>query len=157
MELMMRDKFILLVEDNPDDVVLTQMALKKCRIPNKLEVVWDGEEALDFLFSRGNYSNRDPDQNPSLILLDLKIPCISGLEVLQQIRASKKTSPIPVVVLTSSSEEKDRMESLKMGANNFFRKPVSFNQFMELIQQLSSKWLDLDQMTPDCQSNEPGL
>ena len=94
----MSDKFILLVEDNPDDVALTQMAFRKCRISNKITVVWDGEEALDFLFSRGKYVDRDHGQNPALILLDLKIPCISGLEVLKQIRANEETSSIPVVI-----------------------------------------------------------
>jgi two-component system, response regulator len=138
----MSDKFLLLVEDNPNDVALTQMALRKCRILNKVTVVWDGEEALDFLFSRGKYVDRDPGHNPALILLDLKIPCLNGLEVLKQIRANEKTYSIPVVVLTSSVEENDREESIYLGANSFFVKPVRFNEFTELIQQLSLDWLN---------------
>ena len=149
----MSDKFILLVEDNPNDVALTQMALRKCRIPNKVTVVWDGEEALDFLFSRGKYADRDHGQNPALILLDLKIPCLSGLDVLKQIRANEKTCSVPVVILTSSVEENDRKESIHLGANSFFVKPIRFDEFIELIQQLSSKWLDLSQMQSDFQKD----
>lgn len=141
----MSDKYILLVEDNPDDVALTQMAFRKCRISNKLAVAWDGEEALDFLFSRGKYADRDSGQKPALILLDLKIPCLSGLEILQQIRADEKTCSIPVVILTSSVEETDREESLHRGANDFFIKPVDFDEFMGLVQQLNSEWLNLNE------------
>ena len=139
----MSDKFILLVEDNPNDVALTQMAFRKCRIPNKLAVAIDGEEALDFLFSREKYADRDHGQNPALILLDLKIPCLSGLDVLKQIRANKKTNLIPVVILTSSVEETDREESYRLGANDFFVKPVNFQVFVGLIQHLISEWLEL--------------
>jgi two-component system, response regulator len=145
----MSDKFILLVEDNPDDVVLTQMALRKCRIPNEVTVVWNGEEALDFLFSRGKYVDRDHDQNPVLILLDLKIPCLSGLEVLKQIRANEKTCSIPVVILTSSVEENDREESIHLGADSFYIKPVIFDEFIGLIQRLNSEWLDLKDCLPE--------
>jgi CheY-like chemotaxis protein len=135
------DNFVLLVEDNPDDVALTQMAFRKCQISNKLEVVSDGAEALDFLFSRGEYVDRDHGQQPSLILLDLNIPCIGGLQVLQQIRASKQTNSIPVVILTSSVEESDRKESHHLGANSFFVKPVDFDEFIVLVKQVSSTWL----------------
>ena len=119
------------------------MAFRKCRIPNKLAVAIDGEEALDFLFSREKYADRDHGQNPALILLDLKIPCLSGLDVLKQIRANEKTSSTPVVVLTSSVEENDREESYRHGANDFFVKPVNFQEFVGLIQHLISEWLEL--------------
>jgi CheY-like chemotaxis protein len=135
------DNFILLVEDNRDDVALTQMAFKKCQSSSKLVVVSDGAEALDFLFSRGSYVDRDHSQEPAFILLDLNIPCISGLEVLQQIRSSKWTNSIPVVILTSSVEEGDREESYRLGANSFFVKPVDFDEFMGLFKQISLKWL----------------
>jgi two-component system, response regulator len=136
----MDDQFILLVEDNPDDIALTQMAFRKCRIPNELVVAEDGQEALDFLFVRGKYADRDPGHQPSLILLDLKLPYVSGLEVLQLIRAEPKTRLIPVVVLTSSVEEKDQSESCRLGANSFFLKPLDFDEFTDLIQQLITSW-----------------
>jgi two-component system, response regulator len=144
----MVEKYILLVEDNPDDVALTQMAFRKCRIPNKLVVASDGEEALDFLFGRGKFADRDLSQEPALILLDLKLPYISGFEVLQQIRADKRTHSIPAVILTSSVEETDREKSYRLGANNFFIKAVDFHEFLGLVQQLSSDWLDLKDCSP---------
>jgi two-component system, response regulator len=137
----MDDKFVLLVEDNPDDVALTQVAFRKCRITNKMAVVSDGEEATDFLFNRGKYAHRDQGRNPALVLLDLKIPCISGLEVLQQIRTNEKTSAVPVVVLTSSVEESDREKSLQLGASSFYVKPVDFDEFLRLVQHICAKWL----------------
>jgi two-component system, response regulator len=140
----MSDKYVLLVEDNPDDVALTQVAFNKCQIPEKLMVTIDGEEALDFLFSQGGYVNRDHGQNPAAILLDLKLPYISGLEVLKQIRADSRTSLIPVIILSSSISDKDVQESYALGASKYFRKPVDFDQFMEIIQQVKSAWLDRD-------------
>lgn len=145
----MNDKYLLLVEDNPDDVDLAKMAFKKCRILNNLSVVWDGEEALDFLFRRGKYADRDRGQNPALVLLDLKIPYLSGLEVLQKIRGDARTRAIPVVVLTSSVEETDKEACLKMGADGFFVKPVDFDEFIELVRQLNSYWLGQDGYPPE--------
>ena len=137
----MNDKFVLLVEDNEDDVTLTEMAFKKGRLGGKLEVVVDGREALDFLFYQGKYRNRTPVENPAFILLDLKLPLVSGLEVLKEIRSEKSTGQIPVVVLTSSMEEKDRTDSHKLGANDFIIKPTGYSHFIEIIQQVKAKWL----------------
>jgi CheY-like chemotaxis protein len=135
----MNDKYVLLVEDNRDDIALTQMAFRTCQLSNELVVVSDGSEALDFLFSRGRYI--DHSQEPALILLDLNIPRISGLEVLQQIRSNERTNSIPVLILTSSVEENDREEGIHLGANSFFVKPVDFDEFIGLVKQISSKWL----------------
>ena len=137
----MNNNLVLLVEDNVDDVTLTEMAFKKGRLGGKLAVVVDGQEALDFLFYQGKYKNRTPIENPALILLDLKLPLVSGLEVLKEIRAEKSTSQIPVVVLTSSIEEKDRTDSYTLGANDFITKPTGYSHFIELIQQVKAKWL----------------
>lgn len=133
----------MLVEDNADEVVLTQLAFDKCRIGKQLIVVRDGREALDFLFARGSYSYRDPDDKPSLILLDLNLPIISGLHVLEIIREARNINEIPIVVLTSSSEQKDRIESLKAGANDYINKPTAFSEFVELVHQFNSRWLQL--------------
>ena len=133
-------KYVLLAEDNPADIVLTQRVFEKCRIPHELKVVRDGQEALDFLFGRGSFAGRDLNQNPSLILLDLKLPYLNGLEVLEQIKANKTTNAIPVVVLTSSDDQKDHRESARLGANSFLRKPVSYEEFRNLIQELVSFW-----------------
>ncbi len=141
----MEEKIILLVEDNPDDVLLTERALKKSRVLNKLIVAKDGVEALDYIFCRGEYSGRNPENNPEVILLDLKLPRLGGLEVLKQIRANPKTCLQPVVILTSSLEEKDIVESYQLGCNSYIRKPVNFNQFVEAIQQLGLYWLILNQ------------
>jgi two-component system, response regulator len=137
----MNDKLVLLVEDNEDDVTLTEMAFKKGQIPSKLAVVVDGQEALDFLFYQGKYTNRNPVENPALILLDLKLPLVSGLDVLKEIRANKNTSQIPVVVPTSSIEEKDQTDSKRLGANDFIIKPIGYAHFIEVIQQIKTKWL----------------
>jgi two-component system, response regulator len=137
----MNDKYVLLVEDNPDDVVLTELAFKRGRITNKLVVAVDGQEALDFLFCQDKYADRNPAENPGLILLDLKLPYVSGLDVLKKIRADKNTSLIPVVILTSSIEDKDRTESFRLGANDFILKPTGLSLFVEAIQQISAKWL----------------
>jgi two-component system response regulator len=139
---LMNDKYVLLVEDNPDDVALTKRAFRKCLIQNNLVVTNNGVETLDFLFCRGHYNSRDPLQTPALVLLDLKIPYISGLEVLRQIRNNDDTRSLPVVILTSSVEENDLNESHRLGANNYYRKPINFEEFVDLIRQLCSYWLD---------------
>jgi two-component system, response regulator len=141
----MKDKVILLVEDNPDDVKLTQRALRKSNILNEMVVARDGVEALDYLFGAGQYADRDTRQLPQVILLDLKMPRMDGLEFLQRIRADEKTRLLPVVVLTTSTEDRDRVESYKLGANSYIRKPVDFQQFTEAVQQLGLYWLVLNQ------------
>ena len=139
---------ILVVEDNPDDEALTLRALKKNNIGNQVFVVRDGAEALDFLFCTGAYAGRDPREMPQIILLDLKLPKVDGLEVLRRIRADKRTGMLPVVILTSSNEEQDLIEGYKNGANSYIRKPVDFNQFVEAIRQLSLYWLVLNEAPP---------
>lgn len=141
----MNGQFILLVEDNPDDEVLTLRALKNNNILNKVVVVRDGAEALDFLFGEGSYSNRDTSILPELILLDLNLPKINGLEVLERIRSDELTKIQPVVILTTSTEDQDRINSYKLGANSYIRKPVNFEQFSEAIKQLGVYWLVLNQ------------
>jgi len=141
----MNNKHILLVEDNPDDVKLTLRALKKNNILNKVVVVEDGVEALDYLHGTGRFAGRDLSDMPQLILLDLKMPKLDGLEVLQRIRQDERTRILPVVILTTSSEDKDRIESYKLGANSYIRKPVDFNQFLEAVQQLGLYWLVLNE------------
>jgi two-component system, response regulator len=105
-------------------------------------VVWNGEEALDFLFGKGQYADRDLNQIPALVLLDLKLPYVSGLEILKEIRADKRISQVPVVILTSSVEDKDRTDSFRLGANDYFQKPTGFSPFTEMIQKIKAKWLD---------------
>lgn len=144
----MDNKMILMVEDNPDDEELTLRALKKNNIGNKVAVVRDGAEALDFLFCTGSYSQRDPREVPQVILLDLKLPKVDGLEVLRRIRADERTSLLPVVILTSSKEEQDMLEGYKLGANSYVRKPVDFNQFVEAVRQLGLYWLVLNEAPP---------
>ncbi len=139
---------ILLVEDNPDDEALTLRALKKNNIRNEIVVAHDGEEALDFLLGSGPYSERDLTQMPSVVLLDLKLPKVDGLEVLRQMRAQENTKRIPVVILTSSNEERDRIESYGLGCNSYVRKPVDFNQFIEAVRQLGLYWLVLNEPAP---------
>lgn len=136
---------ILLVEDNPDDVELTLHSLKQNRLSNRVQVVRDGQEALDFLFARGMFASRDPDLQPRVILLDLKMPKVNGLEVLRQIRASRRTKDVPVVVLTSSKEEPDIRESYELGVNSYIVKPVDFEKFTEAIRILGLYWLLLNQ------------
>jgi two-component system response regulator len=135
---------ILLVEDNPDDEALTVRALKKNNIKNEVFVAHDGEEALDYLF----HSQRDPHTVPQLILLDLKLPKVDGLDVLRELRANEKTKLLPVVILTSSNEEQDRMKGYDLGANSYVRKPVDFNQFSEAVRQLGLYWLILNERPP---------
>ncbi|MBN1828521.1 MAG: response regulator [Deltaproteobacteria bacterium] len=139
---------ILLVEDNSDDIELTLRALKKNRIANRIDVVTDGEEALDYLFSREKYRDRNPDDKPVVILLDLKLPKIGGLEVLREIRRDERTKLIPVVILTSSSEEQDLVTSYSLGANSYIRKPVDFDRFIEAVNHLGLYWLVLNEPPP---------
>jgi len=141
----MKTKTILLVEDNPDDVQLTLRALKKNNIMNEIIVAQDGVEALEYLFGTGKFSGRDMSIMPQMILLDLKMPRMDGLEVLLRIRADERTKLLPVVVLTTSNEDKDRVESYKLGANSYVRKPVDFNQFAEAVNQLGLYWLVLNE------------
>jgi CheY-like chemotaxis protein len=136
---------ILLVEDNPRDVELTLRALKKNNITNNIYVVRDGEEALDFIFATGAYSNRDVSNKPRIILLDLKLPKVDGLEVLQQIKSNPDTKGIPVVMLTSSREERDVVQSYQLGVNSYIVKPVDFEQFTQAIQQVGFYWLLLNE------------
>jgi len=144
----MEDKMILLVEDNQDDEALTLRALKKNNIGNNVFVVRDGAEALDFLFCTGAYSDRDPREMPQMILLDLKLPKIDGLEVLRRLRADERTRKLPIVILTSSNEEQDLIEGYKNGANSYVRKPVDFEQFVEAVRQLGLYWLVLNEAPP---------
>lgn len=136
---------ILLVEDNPNDMELTLHALKKNNLANNIEVVRDGAEALDFLFARGAYSGRDIQNAPKVVLMDLKLPKVDGLEVLRQIRSDPRTKTLPVVVLTSSREERDIAESYHLGVNSYVTKPVDFNQFTEAVRQLGLYWLLLNE------------
>ena len=136
---------ILLVEDNPNDVELALHALKKNNIANRIEVVRDGAEALEFIFATGAYASRSIEHAPKVILLDLKLPKVDGLEVLRQIKADPRTRAIPVVVLTSSREERDIVESYNLGVNSYIVKPVDFEQFTESVRQLGMYWLLLNQ------------
>ena len=141
----MEDKMILIVEDNPDDEALTIRALKKNNIGNRVVVVRDGVEALDFLFCTDAYASRDPNDMPQITLLDLRLPKVDGLEVLKRIRADQRTNLLPVVVLTSSKEEQDLIESYEYGANSYMRKPVDFDQFADSVHQLGLYWLVLNE------------
>ncbi|MDQ5887407.1 MAG: response regulator [Neisseriaceae bacterium] len=144
----MRTSTILLVEDNPDDEMLALRAFKKNNITNEVNVARDGVEALDFLFGRGAYQGRDLTQQPSLILLDLKLPKMDGLEVLKALRANEHTRLIPVVVMTTSKEEDDLVRSYSYGANSYIRKPVDFNQFIDAVRQVGLYWLVLNEPLP---------
>ena len=137
-------KEILLVEDNPDDVELTRIAFAEAKVANSLEVVGDGAEALDYLFARGKYAHRDPDDLPSIVLLDLNLPKVDGREVLQAIRANEKTRGLPVVVLTTSTEPFDVEASYALGVNSYIRKPVDFEQFVWAVKQVGLYWLVLN-------------
>lgn len=144
----MEDKIILLVEDREDDILLIKEALKENRIINEIVVVRDGEEALDYLFMKGKYKGRDPDEMPAVVLLDLKLPKVSGLEVLEKIREEERTELLPVIILTSSNEEKDILEGYKSGCNSYVRKPIGFNQFIEAVKQLGLYWLIINEIPP---------
>lgn len=139
---------ILLVEDNPDDVDLTLRAFAKANVANQIEVVGDGEEALEYLFATKRYAHRRADELPQVVLLDLKLPKVDGHEVLRAIRGNEATRRLPVVVLTSSSEERDIIASYDLGANSFVRKPVDFAQFLDAARQLGLYWLVLNQRAP---------
>jgi two-component system response regulator len=136
---------ILLVEDNPDDVELTLRALKKRHLANKVFVARNGEEALEFIFATGEHSERDIQECPKVIFLDLKLPKIDGLEVLRAIRQDERTKMIPVVVLTSSTEERDIVNSYKLGVNSYIPKPVDFDKFLDCVSELGLYWLLLNQ------------
>jgi two-component system response regulator len=144
----MEDRIILLVEDNTDDEKLTLRALKKNNISNEVVVARDGAEALDYLFGTGMHSGRDTSLMPQVVLLDLKLPKIDGLEVLRQMRGNERTKLLPVVILTSSNEEGDRLSGYGFGANSYVRKPVDFNQFIEAVRQLGLYWLVLNEQPP---------
>ena len=146
---------ILLVEDDPKDVQLTLHALRGGKLGNNIEVARDGEEALDFLFCRGPHSNRSPDIRPKLVLLDLKLPKVNGLEVLREIKSNPQTAAIPVAVLTSSREEKDMVESYRMGVNSYIQKPVDFEQFRETIKTLGLYWVVMNRAPPDMAFADP--
>lgn len=144
----MTNATVLLVEDNRDDEVLTIRALTKNKIKNELIVTRDGAEALDYLFGEGQYAGRDTRQMPDVILLDLKLPRIDGFEVLRRMRSDERTKLLPVVILTSSNEERDRINGYGLGANSYVRKPVEFEEFVEAIKQLGLYWLILNQKPP---------
>jgi two-component system, response regulator len=145
-------KVILLVEDNADDEALTLRALTRNNIGNEVVVARDGEEALDWLFCTGKYEARDPRQQPALVLLDLKLPKVDGLEVLKRIRDHAETRLVPVVILTSSREEQDRLRGYLNGANSYIRKPIDFAHFVEAVRQLGLYWLVLNEPPPGPQA-----
>ena len=144
----MKTKTILLVEDNPSDIGLTKRALAKSHIVNELTVAEDGQEALDYLFATGKYAGRNANDLPALVLLDLKLPKMDGLEVLRQIRADPRTSRVPVVILTSSKEEQDLAKSYDLKANSYILKPVDFTQFLQYVEQMGLYWLALNEPPP---------
>ncbi|MEW5939033.1 MAG: response regulator [Chloroflexota bacterium] len=140
---------ILLVEDNPDDVALTLRALKKNKIGNNVVVARDGAEALDFLFCTGTYAGRDPREKPQVVLLDIKLPKVDGMEALSRIRSDERTKMLPVIILTSSKEQQDLVNGYKLGANSYIVKPVDFEQFMDAVRQLGLYWLVLNEPPPE--------
>ena len=144
----MKNNLIMLVEDNPDDEALTVRALKKNKIVNEVMVARDGVEALEYLFGEGVHAGRDTRELPQVVLLDLKLPKLDGLGVLRRIRADERTKTLPVVILTSSNEEVDRMQGYGLGANSYVRKPVDFDQFVEAAKQLGLYWLVLNETPP---------
>jgi two-component system response regulator len=144
----MNDKTILLVEDNPDDEALTLRALRKANVRNEVVVARDGVEALDYLLGTGAHAGRDTRDVPQVVLLDLKLPRLDGLDVLRRLRADERTRLLPVVILTSSTEEEDRIAGYELGANSYVRKPVEFSQFADAVRQLGLYWLLLNQPPP---------
>ena len=145
----MKLKNILLVEDNPDDIALTLRAFRKNHIENEIVVAKDGIEALDYLFFRGMHAQREKGSMPTVTLLDLRMPLMNGLEVLREMRAREETRLLPVVILTSSNEESDLIESYKLGANSYVRKPVGFNEFLEAVKNLALYWLTINCTAPE--------
>ena len=143
-----KNGMILLVEDEPDDEALTLRALHQNNVGNRIAVVRDGVEALDYLFAKNDYADRDPNDLPQLILLDIKLPKMDGLEVLRQIRTNPRTRLLPVVILTSSKEEQDLIEGYKSRVNSYIRKPVDFTRFVETIRELGLYWLGLNEEPP---------
>jgi CheY-like chemotaxis protein len=143
-----KDRYILLVEDNPDDVELTLRAFRKANVANRVEVARDGAEALDFLFGTGRHAGRDTRDLPQVVLLDLKLPGMDGLEVLEGMRRHPRTRLTPVVILTSSREEQDRLRGYTLGANSYICKPVDMLQFIEAVRQLGLYWLVLNELPP---------
>lgn len=144
----MKNKSILLVEDNPQDEMLILRALKKANVANCIKVVRDGQQALDFLFNQGEFHDPGGRDLPTVVLLDIGLPRLSGLEVLERIRADQKTSFVPVVILTSSDEERDRLRSYECGANSFVRKPLDFSEFAETVARLGVYWIATNE--PPC-------
>ena len=142
------EKMILLVEDNPNDEELTLRALRKANIANEVAIARDGQEALDFLFATGKYAGRELPTMPAVVLLDLKLPKLDGIDVLQRIRADPRTKLIPVVVLTSSSEDEDMVRSYQSGANSYVRKPIEFSAFANAVTQLGMYWVLINQIPP---------
>lgn len=138
---MMESKTILLVEDNPQDEMLTLRALKKANVANRVDVARDGQQALDYLFREGEFADREGDGLPAVVLLDIGLPRLSGLQVLERLRVDPRTQLLPVVILTSSDEELDRLRSYEIGANSFVRKPVDFSEFAETVARLGIYWL----------------
>jgi two-component system response regulator len=149
-----RSRTILLVEDNPDDVELTLRAFRKSNLANDIVVARDGNEALDYLFVTGRHAGRSPLLEPEIVLLDLKLPKVDGLEVLKRIRADARTRRLPVVILTSSKEERDVLQSYDLGANSFVRKPVDFGEFVDAARQLGLYWLVLNERPPKPERGE---
>lgn len=144
----MKSRVILLVEDNPRDEALTLRALRKSNVVNEVVVARDGVEAFDYLFGEGAYAGRDLEEMPQVVLLDLKLPKVDGLQVLRRIRGDERTRRLPVVVFTSSGEEEDLIKSYDLGANSYVRKPVDFEQFMDATRQLGLYWLVLNERSP---------
>jgi len=142
------EKLILLVEDNPDDEDLTVRSLRKSGVANEIAVARDGSEAVDFLFCEGKHAGRSPETMPAVVLLDLKLPKMSGIDVLKRMRADPRTQYIPVVVLTSSSEDEDMVRSYESGANSYVRKPVNFDAFVQAVSQLGLYWMLLNERAP---------
>jgi CheY-like chemotaxis protein len=149
----MENGSILLVEDNPDDVELTLRAFRKASIETEIIVMRDGVEALDYLFGMGPFKGRDLNIKPTVILLDLKLPKVDGLEVLERLRKDERTGLLPVVILTASREERDLFESYRLGANSYIRKPVDFNQFADLLKHIGIYWMAINEPPPKKENN----
>lgn len=148
----MESRTILLVEDNPDDEALTLRALKKSNIKNEMVIARDGAEALEYIFATGKYAGRNSNLLPQVVLLDLKLPKVEGLEVLRRVRSDQRTKLLPIVILTSSNEDQDRMDGYGLGANSYVCKPVDFSEFVEAARQLGLYWLVLNEPPPPMRS-----